>query len=314
MRSRAVFGLLAVLAGVCLATQGRINGQLGALLQDGVFAGLISNGLGLIALITLVLVIPIGRQGVGRLVAALRDGQLRWWQCLGGFAGAYLLFSQGVAITALGVAVFTVATVSGQLLSSLVVDRAGLGPAGPKPVTGWRLLGAGMAVGAVVLAVQGQLDQPAAVWLFVLPALAGFGLAWQSAVNGQVREAAGNALVAALVNFSAGTVLLVLGGVVDVLVRGWPASLPGEWWLYTGGAFGMVVIGSSAIVVRTVGVLLLSLCLVAGQLLGAVLLDLLVPARSAGLTLTEVLGTLITLVAVFVAALPSRTGSAKITA
>lgn len=314
MRSRALFGLLAVLAGVCLATQGRINGELGARLQDGVFAGLVSNGLGLIVLVALVLLTPMGRRGVGRLTQALREGKLRWWQCLGGFAGAYLLFTQGAAITALGVAVFTVATVSGQLLSSLVVDRAGLGPAGPKPVTGWRVLGAGMAVGAVVLAVQGQLDESEALWLFVLPALAGFGLAWQAAVNGQVRDVAGNALAATFVNFSAGTVLLVAGAVVDVLIRGWPSALPGEWWLYTGGAFGMVVIGSSAIVVRVIGVLLLSLCVVAGQLLGAVLLDVFVPARSAELTITEVLGTVITLVAVFVAAIPTRRRSAKIAA
>jgi transporter family-2 protein len=314
VRSRALFGLLAVLAGICLATQGRINGELGAHLQDGVFAGLVSNGLGLIVLVALVQLTPMGRRGVGRLTQALREGKLRWWQCLGGFAGAYLLFTQGAAITALGVAVFTVATVSGQLLSSLVVDRAGLGPAGPKPVTRWRVLGAGMAVGAVVLAVQGQLDESEALWLFVLPALAGFGLAWQAAVNGQVREVAGNALAATFVNFSAGTVLLVAGAVVDVLIRGWPSALPGEWWLYTGGAFGMVVIGSSAIVVRVIGVLLLSLCVVAGQLLGAVLLDVFVPARSAELTITEVLGTVITLVAVFVAAIPTRRGSAKIAA
>lgn len=314
MRSKALFGLIAVLGGVCLASQGRINGQLGTYLHDGVFAGLISNSTGLTVLVVLVLVTPIGRSGTARLVAALRQGKLRWWQCLGGCAGAYLLFTQGVAITALGVAVFTVATVTGQLLSSLVVDRAGIGPGDAKPVTGWRLVGAAMAVGAVVLAVQGQLDQPDVLWLFVLPALAGFGLAWQGAVNGLVREAAGNALVATLVNFTAGTTLLVIGAVVDVGIRGWPAALPGEWWLYTGGAFGMFVIGTSAVIVRYTGVLLLSLGLVAGQLLGAVLLDLLVPARDAGLTWTEVVGTVITLVAVVVAATPSRAGSAKIRA
>jgi bacterial/archaeal transporter family-2 protein len=314
VRSRALFGLLAVLGGMCLATQGRINGQLGAFLQDGVFAGLISNSTGLIALVALALATPIGRRGTARLVAVLRDGKLRWWQCLGGCAGAYLLFTQGVAITALGVAVFTVATVTGQLLSSLVVDRAGIGPGGAEPVTRTRLLGAAMAVGAVVLAVQGRLDRPEALWLFVLPALAGFGLAWQGAVNGLVREATGNALVATLVNFTAGTALLIIGAVADVLIRGWPEALPGEWWLYTGGAFGMFVIGTSAVIVRYTGVLLMSLCLVAGQLLGAVLLDLLVPARDAGLTLPEVIGTVITLVAVVVAAVPSRTGSAKIRA
>nr|WP_246868878.1 DMT family transporter [Saccharopolyspora sp. ASAGF58] len=41
------------------------------------------------------------------------------------------MFTQGMAATALGVAMFTVAVVAGQISSGLVVDRLGLGPAGP---------------------------------------------------------------------------------------------------------------------------------------------------------------------------------------
>jgi bacterial/archaeal transporter family-2 protein len=308
--SRWPYGLVAVFVGVLLASQGRVNGQLGAELRDGVLAAIISTGFGFVVLVTAVVCTPAGRRGAGRLAASLRERRLRWWECLGGFVGAYMIFTQGVTITALGVAVFTVATVSGQLVSSLFVDRAGIGPAGPQPITAWRLLGAGMAVGAVVLAVQGQFAQPENVWLFLLPAVAGFGLAWQSAVNGQVRDASGNAVVAAMVNFGASMVLLVVATAVDLLLRGWPAAFPDEWWLYTGGAFGIFVIGISAVAVRAVGVLLLSLCVVAGQLLGAIVLDVFVPARGAELRLTEVLGTVITLIAVAVAAVPTREKSA----
>ncbi|CAM4199024.1 DMT family transporter [Kibdelosporangium persicum] len=308
--NRWPYGLLAVFVGVLLASQGRVNGQLGAELRDGVLAAIISTGFGFVVLVTAVVCTPAGRRGAGRLAASLRERRLRWWECLGGCVGAYMIFTQGVTITALGVAVFTVATVSGQLVSSLFVDRAGIGPAGPQPITAWRLLGAGMAVGAVVLAVQGQFARPENVWLFLLPAVAGFGLAWQSAVNGQVRDASGNAVVAAMVNFGASMVLLVVATVVDLLLRGWPVAFPDEWWLYTGGAFGIFVIGISAVAVRAVGVLLRSLCVVAGQLLGAIVLDVFVPARGAELRLTEVLGTVITLFAVAVAAVPTRRKSA----
>jgi transporter family-2 protein len=51
--------------------------------------------------------------------------------------------------------------------------------------------------------------------------------------------------------------------------------------------------------------------MVAGQLLGAVLLDVLVPAAGDHLTLASVLGTVITLVAVVVAALPPRRRSER---
>nr|WP_042195899.1 DMT family transporter [Kibdelosporangium sp. MJ126-NF4]CEL22292.1 Putative inner membrane protein [Kibdelosporangium sp. MJ126-NF4]CTQ93074.1 Putative inner membrane protein [Kibdelosporangium sp. MJ126-NF4] len=308
------YGLLAVAAGVLLSSQGRINGQLGAQLHDGVVAGLISTALGLVVLVTSVVCTPAGRRGAGRVAASLRKRDLRWWECLGGCVGAYLIVTQGVTITAIGVAVFTVATISGQLISGLFVDRAGIGPAGPQPITGWRLLGAGLAVGAVVLAVQEQFARPQNVVLFVLPAIAGFGLAWQSAVNGQVRDASQNAVVAAALNFTAATTTLLLAAVVDVVLRGWPVDFPSEWWLYAGGAFGIFVIGISVVAVRAVGVLLLSLCLVSGQLLGAVALDVFVPARSAHLSFAEVLGTVITLFAVVVAALPIRTGSERMAA
>jgi transporter family-2 protein len=65
------------------------------------------------------------------------------------------------------------------------------------------------------------------------------------------------------------------------------------------------VIASAAMAVRVVGVLLVGLCAVAGQLLGAVLLDLLLPAEGVRLSAPAVAGTAITLVAVVVAALPN---------
>jgi transporter family-2 protein len=305
---------IAVLCGALLATQGWINGQLGARLHDGILAAVVSFLSGMVVLAATVPATPVGRRGLARIGVAVRKSELRWWQCLGGLVGAFFIIGQGVTITTLGVAVFTVAAVTGQLVSGLLVDRVGLGPGGAQPLTPWRILGAVIAIGAVVISTQGEFAESNALWLVVLPALAGFGVAWQSALNGLVREAAGNAFVATLVNFSVGLVALLVAGVVDVAIKGWPGGLPGEWWMYVGGPIGILVISGSVLVVRTIGVLLLSLCMVAGQLLGAVLLDLLVPARGAHLTVTGVIGTLITLVAVVVAAIPARAGSERMAA
>jgi transporter family-2 protein len=211
-----------------------------------------------------------------------------------------------LAVSVLGVALFTVATVSGQLISGLLVDRAGIGPGGVQPVTGWRMAGAAIAVVAVVFSLDGHMGAWDAAWLVVLPATAGFGLAWQSAVNGLVRQTAGNSFVAALVNFGVAAVALLVALAVDLAANGRPAGLSADWWFYLGGLCGIFVISAGVLVVRSIGVLLLSLCMVAGQLGGAVLLDLLVPSRTAHLTMASVLGTVITLVAVVVAAIPRR--------
>jgi transporter family-2 protein len=298
--------VIAMLGGLALSVQARINGQLGAQLHDGVLAALISFGTGLLLLALLVPATPAGRRGLSRLVAAFREGGLTWWMCLGGVFGAFLVSTQGLTITSLGVAAFTVAVVGSQVVSGLAVDRAGIGPAGAQRLTWTRLLGAAIAVLAVVVSVSGEFGSPTGSWLIALPALAGIGLSWQQAVNGRVSRAANNSFVAALVNFAVGTVVLVAVTAVLLAVRGGPDTAPGQWWLYVGGSLGILVIASAAMAVRTIGVLMVGLCSVAGQLAGAVLLDLVVPARGEHLAAHELVATGITLVAVAVAALPGH--------
>ena len=332
--------------GLALACQSRINGELGRRLGDGVLAALWSFGSGLLVLLVILALTPRVRRGLRQLVATVRSGvadlaavgrpvRLRWWQCLGGLCGAFLVVTQSATVALIGVAVFTVAVVAGQAVTSLVVDRVGVGPGGPQSVTPTRIVGATLALGAVVLTVSDQLGTPSALALAILPALAGVGTAWQQAVNGRVAAAAnradrpdradrgaaaapgpsGNgisgALVAAFVNFAVGTTALLLAAGVDVAVRGLavdlPGGLPGEPVLYLGGLCGVVFISLAAFVVRITGVLLLGLGAVAGQLVGALVLDGLVPSGAVRLDVLTVVGTLLTLVAVSIAALPAGT-------
>ncbi|MFI7679691.1 DMT family transporter [Actinophytocola sp. NPDC049390] len=307
-RVRAAGAALAALGGVGLAVQGRINGQLGHQLNDGVLAALISFSVGSVLLLAALPILPAARAGVGRLVESVRTMALRPWQLLGGTCGAFLVTTQGLTVSILGVAVFTVAVVAGQVVSSLPVDRAGLGPGGPQPITLPRAIGASLAVIAVIVSVSdhGLVTDPGGLWWAVLPAVAGLGLAWQSAVNGQVRVAADNVVVPTVVNFLVGTCALLVAAVVDVLVRGLPDSMPSQWWLYTGGTLGIVAIMTAVTAVRVTGVLLLGLASVAGQLVGAVLLDLFVPAEGVELSATRGVGITLTMVAVGIAAIRVR--------
>ncbi|WP_307868202.1 DMT family transporter [Umezawaea beigongshangensis] len=304
--SRAAGAAVAGIGGVALAVQGRINGELGRVLGDGVLAALISLGGGLVLLLAVVPVSPAGRRGLIRLRAALRARRIHWWQCLGGTCGAFLVSTQGLTVAALGVAVFTVAVVAGQVASGLLVDRAGIGPGGRQPLTRQRGLGAALAVLAVGVAVSDEFSSPQALWLAVLPALAGLGFGWQQAVNGLVREAARSTAVTALVNFATGSAVLLVVSAADVAVRGLPDHAPAQWWLYLGGLLGVVSVGTSVVSVRFIGVLLVGLCVVAGQLLGAVLVDLVAPAAGERLAVVTVAGAVLTLLAVVVAALPTR--------
>ena len=297
----------AMVAGVALAVQSRINGELAVRLADPIGAATVSFGSGLLVLAVLVPLLPAGRAGLGRLRSALREGRIRPWQCVGGMCGGFLVATQGLTVPTLGVAVFIVALVAGQSSSSLLVDRAGAGPAGPQPVTTARLAGAVVTICAVLLAVGDRIGHPSALALAVLPLAAGLGIAWQQAVNGHVRAVSGSALVAGLVNFVMGTAVLLVAFAVSVAVRGLPAHVPeGPWWLYAGGTIGIVFIALGAAVVRYTGVLLLGLGMIAGQVTGALLVDELVPADAGRPGWNTVLGAALTLVAVAVAVLPTR--------
>lgn len=322
--SRTLAGVgLAALSGLALATQARVNGRFADALRvvhpgggplAGILAALLSTAIGLALLSLVVPLLPAGRLGLRRLVSALRGGSLRWWQCLGGACGAVLVSTQGLAASLLGVAVFTVAVVAGQVLASLAVDRAGLGPRGRRPLTVRRTVGALLAVPAVAVAVADQFGHQTVVLLAALPLLAGAGLAWQQAMNGLVTVAAGDGLVGSLVNFAVAEVVLLAGASVPVALAGVPARLPGPWWLYLGGPLGVLLIATAIAAVRLVGVLVLGLSSVAGQLVGALLLETLLPAGPGGSLLYSGVGTVLALVAVAVAGLPGRTGSAKMAA
>jgi bacterial/archaeal transporter family-2 protein len=305
-RARVISGLLAFVGGAFLAVQGRLNGELGHVFGDGFLAALVSFGGGFALLLLGVPTTAAGRAGLGRLRSSLREGRIRWWQCVGGACGAFFVATQGLTVAVLGVAVFTVAAVGAQAVSSLLVDRAGVGPAGRVALTWPRVAGAALAVVAVAVAVADEFGDPSALWLALLPALGGFGLGWQQAVNGLVREAARSTRVTTLVNFGTGTAVLLVVCAVDVAIRGLPTAAPSEPWFYAGGALGVCTIGSAVLAVRRLGVLLVGLCQVAGQLVGALALDLTAPAAGGQVSAFALAGTALTLLAVVVAALPGR--------
>ncbi|HEX5741262.1 MAG TPA: DMT family transporter [Pilimelia sp.] len=280
---------LAALSGVGSALQARVNGELAVRLGDGIAAALLSFGVGLALVGAATFSSPRGRAGLRRVRAALRPPRphppspapprLRWWHCLGGLGGAAFVAGQSLTAAVLGVAVFTVAVVGGQALSGLAADRFGWGPAGRVPVTRWRLGGALLTVIAIAVA-GGRPAGDGPLLLALLPAAAGLAVGWQAAVNGRVRQAAGGALPATLLNFSVGTAALTLLFGVDVAARGLPAALPTEPWLYSGGVLGVAFITVAAATVRFTGVLLLGLATIAGQVAGSVLLDLTLPGAA----------------------------------
>ena len=302
----AVPATAAFVVGAVVAVQARVNGdlaeRLGGGFPGGALAAAISFVAGLVGLLVYVAVSSSARRGLRDLPGALRTGRLAWWQCLGGLGGALLILSQTASVPTIGVAVFTVTVVAGQTAAGLAVDRVGLAPAGKQRVTSTRLVASAVAVGAVVLSVSGRFGTAAfapGLLLFVL--VGGCAVSVQSALNAQVGRAVRSAVAAGTVSFLLGLAALVVV-VAGLLAAGhrYPA-LPTQWWLYVGGLLGALFVTVVAAVVPRVGVLVVTLATVAGQVVGAVLLDALAPVGGQTLQLVTVLGALATVGAVLLA-------------
>jgi len=302
---------LGFLCGAGVAAQSRINGQLGAAMHDGFAAALISFCGGLLIVLVALAFLPAGRRGVRRVASALRKREIPVWYLFGGVCGAFIVLSQGLTAAILGVALFSVGIVAGQTIGGLVVDRRGMGTMSARPLTAQRIAGSALALGAVALAGSTEIGSSVAIWVVVLPFLAGGVQAFQQAVNGQVRSTSESTATTTLINFLAGATVLAVAFVIHSSIAGWPTQLPPQPWLYLGGPLGALFIAVSASIVRAMGVLLLSLATIAGQLVVALLLDIVAPTSRAGVTVFTVVGTCLTLVAVAIAAVPGRTKGTK---
>lgn len=287
----------AVASGAVVALQQRVNGELKTELGDALLTGLVSFGTGLVAVVAVVLARPAARAALGRV------REVPWPMALGGLGGATLVSVGAAAAPEIGVALLTVGLVAGQTSGGLVVDRLGLGPGAAHALTWPRVAGALLCLVAVGISVLGEGAREAAPLLLVLVVLAGFAIAVQQALNGRVRRITGDAAVATLLNFVVGTAALALGVLAHVALAGLDvASWPGaeQWYLYTGGPMGASFVAVAAVVVRSLGVLRLGLALIAGQLVGALLLDLLLPVHDEGVEVLTVVGVALTLAAVAV--------------
>lgn len=194
--------------------------------------------------------------------------------------------------------------ISALLLSGLLCDRFGIGVDEKKYFTPYRIIGALFAVIATIFVVSPQWHSTSFILLAILPFLAGLLARWQPAGNAKVAEATGSMLVSITWNFIVGFCVLGTALAIRVALGHVTVQLPDVWWMYLGGPLGLMSIGLMAILVRGLGLLMLGVASTAGQLLGSVLIDVLIPSLGNTVYLVTIIGTLFALVGAIVTTIP----------
>jgi transporter family-2 protein len=284
---------LTILAGGAISLQSYLNGKLGAQISSPTIAAAINNGVAFVATVA----IALATRAVPRAQARLRAlGRPPAWHFLGGLGGAALVLVSATAAPEVGVALLTVALVCGSTGGSLPVDAAGLGPAGRRAITLPRVAGVLLAIGATAISALGARSDPDML-LLALALGAGLGMSLQAAANGQLARATGEPWAASLVNVTVGFAVLAIAAVVTLATSSLD-GLPANPLLYPGGLLGAFVVVVGATAVQPLGVLRLGLAMVAGQMAGALIVDLAAPAPGEAVTATTVIGVVLTMVAV----------------
>ena len=291
-----MYGLLALVVGALTSVQGRANGQLAVDIHNGFGAAIISNLVGWTILWVLLLGRKAERAGFMALIRAVKVGKLPWWILFAGIGGTFYVSMQSIAVPQIGVAIFTICIVGGQAAASLIVDKIGFSSNGKQHITWPRVFTAVMTLFAVSVAVYPDLGRAnfkvITVFLCVAAGIVG---SFQFAMNSRINQVAGRSIVTTWFNFFVGTFFIAIALGIDLARGGSIGPLPHNFWVYIGGPCGLAFIAVAANVVKSMGVLNFILFSVTGQLLGALLLDWLIPAHKGALNGYLISGTAMTL-------------------
>jgi transporter family-2 protein len=294
---------LAALSGVLIALQARANGELSHQLGNGLQAALVSFTSGLIIIVVIALFNPSIKEGVRTLRSAVIAKAIPPWTLFAGMLGASFVAVQTQIVPLIGVAIYSVAAIAGQSAISLVVDRIGLTGGGKKEITPRRVTAAFVTVFAVFISVADRLDgKDLSIAAVILGVLAGAIVGVQRAMNGQINEHSQQSFTTSLLNFAMGTTFLLILLLFAMTLGGMKLSpLPaGPWWIYTGGAIGVLYVAFTSTIVQHLGVLTFTLISVGGQLAGSLLIDLYSPTDGVQVSIYLVSGIVLTYLGVLV--------------
>jgi len=143
---KGVYVFLTALAGGLIALQAPINAGLGRA-TGSLPAALVSFGMGTLALAAIV-VLSGQAGGLGSVSG------VSWYYLLGGLLGAVYVTNALIAVSAIGAGGVAAATITGQLVAAVAIDRLGLFGLHEIPIDPARVVGVVLLIAGTVLVVR----------------------------------------------------------------------------------------------------------------------------------------------------------------
>ncbi len=257
-----------LLVGALLAVQSGANVQLSAAAGSPIRGSALQLSLGAALLVALSAI--VGTPGAPGLVDDAEP-----WHLIGGLGSAVYITAGILLFPRLGAIVTVALFITGQMLTSLVLDATGWLGVAEHAIDAAALAGAAAVLIGVALIARAQTGPPAkrgSAWVaFAL--VAGAVLPVQGAINAQLRADLDAPITAGAISFLVAALAMLL-----VLAASTRPAAPAQldrvpWWGWLGGLCGATYVTSVFLLIPEIGVAPTIGLTVAGQQLASVFVD-----------------------------------------
>lgn len=272
-----LFVISGILIGSFFSTQAAINSSLSKNTPSLFNASLIAFSVGTIILFCLVLIFDFHK------LSNIDFSYPLYIYVGGGICGVIYNVSNIFLFKNLGATTTTFLTVTSQIIAGVLFDLTGFLNLPVKGLTLQRLIGILLMIFAVYLLsrnnrkyeTQKKHSFKRKWYLFAF--IAGIFSPLQSILNGQLRAAAHSPVIASFLSFAVGTVLLLIITISVqkklILPRTDSKGNKLPLWIYSGGLFGVLVVGGTTLIIGVFGSVLTTSLFLTGQLILSTLID-----------------------------------------
>lgn len=262
------------LLGAIAPIQTSANSEAQGYLKSPFVSSLCSFATGTLLLLAICLGVYHGLTAEGGQISGLP-----WWAWCGGAAGMIGITTNVLLFPRLGSMQTVLMPMVGQIIMGFIIDSFGLFGSPVYPVSIVRFLGFIIVMAGIfnVVSHKGKhfRRKDTLVWQF-LGNIAGASLAIQPAMNSKLAEGIGSSLLASLISFASGTVLLLLlcASLKEhrpCISRIFTEKRP--LWTWSGGLIGVCIVVGQTLMVKHIGVGLLTILNIFGMLACSVVID-----------------------------------------
>lgn len=271
--------LLGIIAGACFPIQAVINAKLRTFTKTPFMASFIAFSVGSIVLfLALIFFDSLFYQRI--------DFSYPPIIFVGGaIAGLIFNVANIVLFAKIGATITSLITIAGQMIMGTLLDHYGFLNLPINELSLTRAAGIALMIIAILLYQKTNLQSANTTishssktkfWV-ILGVLVGIFPPLQAVFNGQLRLATDSILTSTFWSFFLGAILLA----IIVLIAEKRIKIPTKdqnqqpipLWVYSGGLFGIMIVGGTIVVIHQLGAILTSLLFIFGQLLMAVIVD-----------------------------------------